>query len=98
MMLGLLIAYYTNRAVFSALNQLADYKRFHGLVFVIARSITAGALASTTATNLTGLRGQQFPQRLNANFFDRSGIHAVDYLRRRSNSSIRHRPLVVRFT
>ena len=60
----LLIAYYTNRAVFSALNQLADYKRSHGLVFVIATSITAGALASTTATNLSGLRGQRFPQRL----------------------------------
>src|SRR5438046_6049852 len=43
-MLALLIAYYTNHAAFSALNQLADYKRTHGLVFVIAASITAGAL------------------------------------------------------
>jgi hypothetical protein len=43
-MLALLIAYYTNHAVFSALNQLADYKRTHGLIFVIAASITAGAL------------------------------------------------------
>ena len=43
-MLALLIAYYTNHAAFSGLNQLADYKRTHGLVFVIAASITAGAL------------------------------------------------------
>jgi len=43
-MLALLIAYYTNHAAFSALNQLSDYKRTHGLVFVIAASITAGAL------------------------------------------------------
>src|SRR5207244_4879861 len=42
-MLGLLIAYYTNHAVFSALNHLADCKRTHGLVFVIAASIAAGA-------------------------------------------------------
>ena len=43
-MLALLIAYYTNHAAFWGLNQLADYKRTHGLVFVIAASITAGAL------------------------------------------------------
>ena len=30
--------------VFSALNQLADYKSAHGLTFVIVASITAGAI------------------------------------------------------
>ncbi len=43
-MLALLIAYYSNPAVFSALNHLADYKRAHDLPFVIVASITAGAL------------------------------------------------------
>ncbi len=43
-MLALLVAYYTNHAAFSALNQLANYKRTHGLVLVIAASIAAGAL------------------------------------------------------
>src|SRR6266496_4232559 len=44
LMLALLSAYYTNQTVFSALNQLADYKRAHGLTFVIVASITAGAI------------------------------------------------------
>jgi len=43
-MLALLIAYYTNHAAFSALNQLADYKRTHGSFFVILASITGGAV------------------------------------------------------
>ncbi len=43
-MLSLLILYYTNQAAFSALNQLAEYKRTHGLGFVIIASIGAGAL------------------------------------------------------
>ena len=43
-MLALLIAYYTNHTVFSALNQLADYKSAHGLTFVIVASVTAGAI------------------------------------------------------
>jgi hypothetical protein len=43
-MLSLLIAYYTNHTVFSALNQLAEYKNAHGLTFVIVASITAGAI------------------------------------------------------
>ena len=38
-MLALLIAYYTNDAVFSALNQMANYKSAHGLTFVIAASV-----------------------------------------------------------
>ena len=43
-MLALLIAYYTNHSVFSALNQLANYKNAHGLTFVIVASVTAGAI------------------------------------------------------
>jgi hypothetical protein len=43
-MLALLVAYYTNHTVFSGLNQLADYKRAHGLSFVIVASIMAGAI------------------------------------------------------
>src|SRR5436189_737210 len=43
-MLALLIAYYTNHAAFSALNQLSDYKRTHGSLFVILASITDCAI------------------------------------------------------
>jgi hypothetical protein len=43
-MLALLIAYYTNHTVSSALAGLAEFKRAHGLLFVIVASITAGAL------------------------------------------------------
>jgi len=43
-MLALLIAYYTNHRVSSALTGLAEFKRSHGLLFVIVASITAGAL------------------------------------------------------
>src|SRR5947207_7964349 len=43
-MLALLIAYYTNHRVSSALVGLAEFKRAHGLLFVIVTSITAGAL------------------------------------------------------
>jgi hypothetical protein len=43
-MLALLIAYYTNHRVSSALAGLAEFKRTHGLLFVIVASITAGAL------------------------------------------------------
>ena len=44
MMLALLVAYYTNPNVASALDQLAQYKRAHGLRFVIFASIAAGAI------------------------------------------------------
>jgi hypothetical protein len=44
MMLGLLVAYYTNQNAAWALNQLAQYKRAHGLGFVILASIAAGAI------------------------------------------------------
>jgi hypothetical protein len=43
-MLGLLIAYYTSGAVSLALTNLAEFKRTHGLVFVILASIAAGAV------------------------------------------------------
>src|SRR2546423_10503242 len=43
-MLALLIAYYTDHRVSSALAGLAEFKRAHGLLFVIVASITAGAL------------------------------------------------------
>lgn len=43
-MLALLIAYYTNASVASALKALAEYKRAHGLGFVILASIAAGAI------------------------------------------------------
>src|SRR5881394_4070100 len=42
--LALLIAYYTNHSVSSALAGLAEFKRAHGLLFVIVASATAGAL------------------------------------------------------
>jgi hypothetical protein len=44
LMLGLLVAYYTNQNAAWALNQLAQYKRAHGLGFVILASIAAGAI------------------------------------------------------
>ena len=43
-MLGLLIAYYTSNTISTALSQLAEFKRAHGLLFVVAASVTAGAL------------------------------------------------------
>jgi len=63
-MLALLIAYYTNHAAFSALTQLADYKRTHGLVFVIAASITAGALIPEIFLILFFQRGRPNPRNL----------------------------------
>lgn len=42
-MLALLVAYYCSEDLASALNKLAEYKRAHGLLFVIVASITAGA-------------------------------------------------------
>src|SRR6266478_9747837 len=43
-MLALLIAYYTNHRVSSTLVGLAEFKRAHGLLFVIVASAAAGAL------------------------------------------------------
>ena len=44
LMLAFAIAFYTNRAVASALAGLAEYKLAHGLTFVILASIIAGAV------------------------------------------------------
>lgn len=44
MMLAVLVAYYTNPATASALNQVAEYKRQHGLAFVVVAPIVAGAV------------------------------------------------------
>lgn len=44
LMLLLLVGYYTSPAIASALSTLAEFKRAHGLGFVIIASITAGAL------------------------------------------------------
>src|SRR5207247_3445861 len=43
-MLALLIGYYTSNSISSAFLQLAVFKHRHGLLFVVAASITAGAL------------------------------------------------------
>jgi hypothetical protein len=43
-MLALLIAFYVSPAAATALEKLAEFKREHGLTFVIVASITAGAL------------------------------------------------------
>jgi hypothetical protein len=43
-MLALLIGYYVNPSIASAVNRFAQYKRDHGLGFVLLASITAGAL------------------------------------------------------
>src|SRR5260370_40111023 len=63
-MLVLLISYYTNHAAFSDLTQLADYKLTHGLVFVIAASITAGPLIPEIFLILFFQRGRPNSQHL----------------------------------
>jgi hypothetical protein len=44
MMLALLVAYYLSPATASVLNQIAEYKKEHGLLFVVLAAIAAGAL------------------------------------------------------
>jgi hypothetical protein len=44
MMLALLLAYYLSPATASVLNQIAEYKKQHGLFFVLLAAIGAGAL------------------------------------------------------
>ena len=43
-MLALAIAFYTNANVAEALRRLAEFKREHGLIFVIVASVLAGAV------------------------------------------------------
>jgi hypothetical protein len=44
LMLALLVAYYLSPPAADALKKLAEFKRAHGLIFVLGASITAGAL------------------------------------------------------
>ena len=44
LMLALAVAYYTNPATAGALHNLAEFKRVHGLPFVVVASVAAGAL------------------------------------------------------
>ena len=62
-MLALLIAYYTNTHIAVALNQLAAYKRAHGLPFGILASIIAGAILPEIFLIVFFQRGR--PQRRN---------------------------------
>jgi hypothetical protein len=62
-MLGLAIAYYTNPAMADALRSLAKFKQTHGLVFVIAASVLAGAIIPELFLILFFQRGR--PQRVN---------------------------------
>jgi len=44
LMLALLVAFYVSPATAAALDELAEYKQKHGIVFVLVAAITAGAL------------------------------------------------------
>jgi hypothetical protein len=63
LMLALAIAFYTNPAVANALGDLAEYKRAHGLIFVIVASVIAGAVIPEIFLILFFQRGR--PQRVN---------------------------------
>ena len=62
-MLGLAIAFYTNASVGDGLHNLAEFKRAHGLTFVILASVFAGAILPEIFLVLFFQRGQ--PQRAN---------------------------------
>ena len=62
-MLALAIAFYTNSSVADALRTLAEFKRAHGLFFVIVASVVAGALLPEFFLILFFQRGM--PQRAN---------------------------------
>src|SRR5438270_6893138 len=62
-MLALAIAFYTNSSVADALRTLAEFKRAHGLFFVIVASVAAGALLPEFFLILFFQRGR--PQRAN---------------------------------
>jgi hypothetical protein len=68
-MLALLVAYYTNHRVARALAQLAEFKRSHGLLFVIVASVTAGALIPELFLILFFQRGRPTPRNLRNLFF-----------------------------
>jgi hypothetical protein len=62
-MLALAIAFYTNAATADVLRKLAEFKQAHGLAFVIAASVVAGAILPEIFLILFFQRGR--PQRAN---------------------------------
>ena len=62
-MLALAIAFYTNPGTADALRNLAEFKRAHGLSFVVLASVAAGALIPEVFLILFFQRGR--PQRAN---------------------------------
>ena len=59
-MLALLIGYYVSPAVARTLQEFADYKLRHGLVFVVLASIAAGALVPELFLIVFFQRGRPF--------------------------------------
>ena len=68
-MLALLIGYYTSNSISSAFLQLAVFKHRHGLLFVVAASITAGALIPELFLILFFQRGRPKLRNLRNLFF-----------------------------
>jgi hypothetical protein len=58
MMLALLIAFYTNSSVASWFERLAEFKRDHGLPFVVAAAVCAGAILPEVFLMLFFQRGR----------------------------------------
>ena len=58
LMLALAIAYYTNSATADALRNFAEFKRTHGLPFVVVTSVLAGAIIPETFLVLFFQRGR----------------------------------------
>jgi hypothetical protein len=69
LMLALLIAYYTSADFASALSRLAEFKRTHGLLFVVLASVTAGALIPEIFLILFFQRGRANRRNLRNLFF-----------------------------
>jgi hypothetical protein len=57
-MLALAIAFYTNSTVADALRNLAEFKRAHGLIFVVSASVFAGAIVPEIFLILFFQRGE----------------------------------------
>src|SRR4051794_12185536 len=62
-MLALAVAFYTNSSIADALRNLAEFKRAHGLMFVVCASVFAGAVLPEIFLVLFFQRGR--PQRAN---------------------------------
>jgi hypothetical protein len=69
LMLMLLVAFYTSHTAFALLSQLAELKRTHGILFVIAASVTAGALIPELFLILFFQRGRPSRRNLRNLFF-----------------------------